>query len=130
MEKRVLEPKRLRRVPRQFGWADHRLLLDRHLERCTAAAWGLYLFLVVAGDGQGLSYYSDAAVCRILSLTPDVLTKLRKELLTAKLLAYQKPLYQILSIEKPWCRYDARPKMKEPISVAAILQQLIDGEQR
>lgn len=130
MEKRVLEPKRLRRVPRQFGWADHRLLLDRHLERCTAAAWGLYLFLVVAGDAQGLSYYSDAAVCRILSLTPNVLTKLRQELLTAELLAYQKPLYQVLSIEKPLCRFDARTKMEEPISVGVILQQLLGGERR
>lgn len=117
-------------MPRQFSWVDHRLLSDEYFGRCSAAAWGLYLFLVVAGDAQGLSYYSDGAICQLLSLAPAELSGLRKELLAGDLIAYKKPLYQVLSIEKPWCRYDARPKMAEPVSAAVILQQLLGGGRR
>lgn len=130
VEKRALKPERVRRVPRQFSWVDHRLLSGGHLERCSAAAWGLYLFVVVVGDARGLSYYSDAAICRLLSLTPTLLVKLRQELLSNGMIAYQKPLYQVLSIENPWCGYDIRPKMDKPISVAAILQHFLPGERR
>ena len=33
---------------------------------CDYHAWTLYLFLVTVADAQGLSYYSDAGVCRRL----------------------------------------------------------------
>ena len=56
--KRVLDRERVRRIPAQFSWLDHRLVRDRHIERCNAAACALYLFLVTVGDAQGLSYYS------------------------------------------------------------------------
>ena len=58
--KRVLCPERLRRVPPQFSWIDHRLVRDRHIAGRSAEALALYLFLVTVADGQGLSYYSDA----------------------------------------------------------------------
>ena len=49
--KRVLSPQRLRRVPSQFSWVDHRLVRDRHICRCSAQALALYLFLVTVADG-------------------------------------------------------------------------------
>ena len=127
VQKRVLKPKRVRLVPRQFSWVDQRLLRGRYLEQCSAAAWGLYLFLVVVGDFQGLSYYSDAATCRFLSLTPAMLAKLRGELLAADLIAYENPLYQVLLLEQQRCRYDVHPKMDKPVAVAAVLQRLVRG---
>lgn len=61
MKKRVLNPERLRKVPPQFSWIDHRLVQDNYLVRCEHSAWALYLFLTSVGDVQGLSYYSDAS---------------------------------------------------------------------
>ena len=54
----------LRAVPSQFSWVDHRLVRERHLERCPseALALALYLFLVTVADAKGLSYYGDASV--------------------------------------------------------------------
>ena len=46
LHKHLLAPHRLRRVPSQFSWVDHRLVRQNHLHRATAAAWGLYLVLV------------------------------------------------------------------------------------
>ena len=55
VHKRLLRPERLRAVPSQFSWLDHRLVRERHLERCSTEALALYLFLVTVADAQGLS---------------------------------------------------------------------------
>ena len=52
IEKRPLYPHRVRKVPKQFSWLDHRLVRDRHIDRCTHQAATLYLFLVTVADGQ------------------------------------------------------------------------------
>jgi hypothetical protein len=99
LHKRLLEPHRLRRVPSQFSWVDHRLVRQNHLPRAAAAAWGLYLVLVTVGDEQGLSYYADRTLCRLLSLSTEQLAAARAQLLAAGVLAYEAPLYQVLGLE-------------------------------
>lgn len=96
--KRVLCKDRLRQVPPQFSWVDHRLVRDRHISRCSANALALYLFLVTVADGQGLSYYADATICRLLPLDAEALGRARRELIDNRLIAYQRPLYQVLAL--------------------------------
>jgi hypothetical protein len=98
--KRVLCKERLRQVPAQFSWIDHRLVRDRHISRCSADALALYLFLVTVADGQGLSYYADATIGRLLPLRQDAeaLGRARRELIDNRLIAYQRPLYQVLAL--------------------------------
>lgn len=98
--KRVLCPERLRQVPPQFSWIDHRLVRDKHLAGRSAEALALYLFLVTVADGQGLSYYSDASIGKLLPLDESALARARQELIRARLIAYEKPLYQVLSLDK------------------------------
>jgi hypothetical protein len=100
MNKRLLCPQRLRHVPRQFSWIDQRLLRDGHIARCGGPrALALYLLLVAASDAQGLSYYSDKTTARLLSLGEGELRAARRALLDAGLIAYEAPLYQVLSLE-------------------------------
>jgi hypothetical protein len=66
IQKRLIRPERLRQVPPSFNWADHRLVRDHYIERCDCTSLALYLFLVVVSDAQGLSYYSEASLCRRL----------------------------------------------------------------
>ena len=98
VEKRVLCEERVRRVPERFSWVDHRLVRDGHVRRCPAAAWGLYLFLVTVGDAEGLSYYSDRSLCRELNLAEEELTAARLRLMEEDLLAWEAPLYQVVSV--------------------------------
>jgi len=98
--KRVLCPERLRHVPPQFSWIDHRLVRDRHIAGRSAEALALYLFLVTVADGQGLSYYSDAGIGKLLPLDGPALARARQELIRARLIAYDRPLYQVLSLDK------------------------------
>jgi hypothetical protein len=99
MQKRLLVPSRVRRVPRQFSWVDQRLVRDRHITRCDPEALALYLFLVTVADAQGLSFYADASIGHLLSLSTQHLEQAREVLVGAGLIAYEAPLYQVLALE-------------------------------
>lgn len=99
---------RMRRVPAQFSWVDQRLVRDRHLDRLDVVAAALYLFLVTVADAQGLSWYGDASTARRLSIDCERLRCARGDLVCAGLLAYAKPLYQVLALgDAPTSRNDA-----------------------
>jgi hypothetical protein len=124
MFKRVLCPARLRHVPAQFSWIDHRLVRDRHIVGRSVEALALYLFLVTVADGQGLSYYSDAGISQRLPLDGPTLARARQELIRARLIAYEKPLYQVLSLD-PWVTANpVGPRGGPPQSLGQILQQM------
>lgn len=99
--KRLLCRERVRRVPAQFSWVDQRLVRERYIERCEAHALALYLFLVTVSDAQGLSYYSEATLGRSLSMNVARLRQGRAELIGAGLIAYERPLYQVLALDAP-----------------------------
>ena len=61
VQKRLLCPERVRKIPKQFSWIDQRLVREGHIERLSHRATALYLFLVTVADARGLSYYSDPA---------------------------------------------------------------------
>ena len=114
--KRVLCPERIRTIPLQFSWVDHRLVRERYLDRCDPPAAALYLFLVTVADAQGLSYYSVAALGRCLSIAPARLGQSRGVLIHAGLIAYQCPLYQVLGLDGP-ARVEARELAADEIAL-------------
>jgi hypothetical protein len=114
--KRVICPQRLRRVPSQFSWIDHRLVRHRHIARCSHPALALYLFLVTVCDGEGLSYWSDASIGRLLRFEPVGLARARQELIVAELIAYRPPLYQVLALEDP---EEGLPSVPRPAATAS-----------
>ena len=114
--KRVICSERVRKIPAQFSWVDHRLVRERHIERCDAHAAALYLFLVTVADAQGLSYYADASLAKRLSMDPVRLSKARSDLIRAGLLAYERPLYQVLALDSP-PRIEVRALSAEEIAV-------------
>ena len=99
--KRILSPERLRQVPEHFSWLDHRLVREHIIEKADVCAWALYLFLVTVADAHGLSYYADASLSRRLRLDPCRLARARSDLIGLDLIAFDPPLYQVLSLETP-----------------------------
>lgn len=92
---------RIRKVPKQFSWVDHRLVRERYIDRCSPCAAALYLFLVTVADAQGISYYSDTSILKRLSMIPTQFIQARNDLMRIGLIAYRKPLYQVLAIGEP-----------------------------
>ena len=122
MKNRVLNAERLRKVPPQFSWIDHRLVQENYFVRCDHPAWALYLFLTSVAAAQGLSYYSDASLMRRLKMDLVVLSASRQQLIEAGLIAYEKPLYQVLSLEP------AGAPRSGPISVGELLRKAMGGQ--
>lgn len=89
---------RIRVIKGGFGWVDHRLVRDRHVDACSVEALALYLFLVTVADADGVSFWSDAATCDRLPLSRGELVACRKELTDAGLVAYEKPVTQVLQL--------------------------------
>ena len=129
IQKRLIRPERLRQVPPSFNWVDHRLVRDHYIERCDCTALALYLFLVIVSDAQGLSYYSEASLCRRLKIDPLQLSAARAQLDQAGLIAYCKPLYQVLSLEAtyPPPTDPTDQRTGQALSVADILKRLAQG---
>lgn len=122
-----LVPRRRRRVPPQFSWVDHRLVRDGHIEGRSAEALALYLFLVTVADADGLSWYSETALCRMLAWAPPRLAQARAELREADLIAYRKPLYQVLDLSPApaMAQGTRRGSADEPVAIGDILQGLL-----
>ncbi len=119
---------RIRKVPSHFSWIDHRLVRDRYIENCTHPAAALYLFLVTVGDAKGLSYYGDKSITRCLSMEQHALQEARANLIRIGLIAWQKPLYQVLALniakpEKP----APRSSIDNALSLGEILKIAREG---
>ena len=120
MNKKILRPDRLRQVPAQFSWVDQRLVRDNFLRHADPAAWSLYLVLV--------SYYSETTLSRLLKLDLVQLAQARQQLVSADLLAYQKPLYQVLALPPTQGTVpQAGPRSGQALSVGDILRRVCQG---
>jgi hypothetical protein len=115
----------VRQIPPHFSWIDHRLIRHELLGQCESPAWALYLATATVADAQGLSYYSDASLCRMLHLPLVQLEQSRQQLIAADVLAYEKPLYQVLDLqERPSAKLEEK-RCKEPLSAGEILQRIL-----
>jgi hypothetical protein len=122
-----IRPDRIRTVPPQFSWVDHRLVRDRHLARISHEAAALYLFLVTVADGQGLSYYSDVSIGQHLVMETPAVVAARECLRTAGLIAYRKPLYQVLLLGEVLPTPPRSRTAGEPMALGDIFRKLAGG---
>ena len=130
INKHLLRPQRLRRIPPSFSWVDHRLVRHHYLPRADHSAWALYLFLLTVADVQGLSFYSDRAIGQHLKMDAVALSAARQQLVQVDLIAYQKPLYQVLALpEDPKASIPSSPRSGQVQSVAEVLRRALQGGQ-
>src|SRR5262245_39143233 len=128
MHKRPISLVKLRKVPQQFSWVDQRLVRERYIDQLSPQACALYLLLVTVADAQGLSYYGDPSLCQRLSLTGSELHQARQALLTLGLVAYQRPLYQVLALDA--APSGATPSVTsvaaddEPVDIQAVFARI------
>jgi len=127
MDKRPISLAKLRHVPRQFSWVDQRLVRERYIDQLSHEACALYLFLVTVADAQGLSYYADPSLRQRLSLTGSELQQARQALLTLGLVAYHRPLYQVLALNV--APREVPPRVApmaadEPVDIKAVFARI------
>jgi len=115
---------RIRKVPNSFGWIDHRLVRSKYIEACSHTQSALYLFLVCVSDSKGLSYYADKSIMKKLAMDIQALKKARSGLIKNNLIAWQQPIYQVLSLEP--IAHDRGPG--QMMSLSDILKNAAGGD--
>ena len=81
-------------------------------------------------DAEGLSYYSEPTLERMLNMEHGQLLSARHQLCQAGMLVYEKPLYQVLSLEWPLEGGGvAEPAARsgQTMPVADILRRIVGG---
>jgi len=102
--KRVIDSKRIRRIKGGFSFIPHRFLTDGFLAALSQKELLLYLFLVLAADRNGLSYYSYDTICSLLRFSLDDYIEARNSLLKKDLIAFDGTLFQVLDLpSNPSC---------------------------
>ena len=96
--KKLLRPERIRKIEGSFSWIDHRFITGGFLSDLSIMEILLYLFLVAVSDRNGLSFYHDDRIASLLKIDLASLGKAREGLVQRSLLAYEPPLYQVLSL--------------------------------
>jgi len=101
--KKIINSKRVRRIDGGFSFIPHRFLTDGFLQALSQRELLLYLFLVLASDRYGLSYYAYDNICSLLRFTVEDYIEARNSLLQKDLIAFDGTLYQVLDLpSKPF----------------------------
>ena len=100
IKKRILDPGRVRRIQGGFSFIPHRFLKDGFLASLDQQEILLYLFLILASDRNGLSFYSYHPICTFLYITVDEYIEARDSLMKKDLIAFDGTLFQILDLPK------------------------------
>ncbi|MFH2059661.1 MAG: hypothetical protein ABIJ59_12260 [Pseudomonadota bacterium] len=100
IRKKVLDPARVRKTGKSFCFISHRFLTDGFLQTLTRHELALYIFLVLASDRNGLSFYSDKTICSILAFKDNEYIFARSCLIHKDLVLYDGTLFQVLSLPK------------------------------
>jgi len=96
--KKVLVAGRIRRIDGGFSFIPHRFLAAGFLASLQQQELMLYVFLVVAADRHGLSYYSYERICSLLHMTVEQYIAARHGLIEKDLIAFDGTFFQVLSL--------------------------------
>jgi len=131
IRKKILAPDRIRQNEGSFGFIPHRFLTDGFLAALSQHELLLYLFLIIAADRYGRSFYSCDSICSQLSLTFDQYLKAREGLVDKDFIAFDGTIFQVLSLPAPlntnWRQKPRSMRGKDPVSIAQVFQQSFRG---
>ena len=123
IRKKIIIQGRVRKPPKDgWSWIDRRFLRD-HAPSLSRDAMLLYFFLAAVSDKNGLSYYSEINIAARLRMDDVAVVCARAELEGRDLIAYEAPLYQVLSIQEPL----PRRGNSTPTVIGEILAELSEG---
>jgi len=98
IKKRILNAQRIRRIDGGFSFIPHRFLTDGFMSALDPGQLLLYFFLVIAGDRNGLSFYSYDSICNLLQMSIEQYLPARDALIEKDLIAFDGTIFQVLDL--------------------------------
>ena len=124
IKKKILNPLRVRQINGGFSFIPHRFVLDGFLAALGQKELLLYLFLILASDRFGLSFYSYDTICTLLELSLDEYIASRNSLMDKDLIAFDGTLFQVLDLPG---KLPDRQKREVRSPVETLIQQTVKG---
>jgi hypothetical protein len=119
----VLCDGRIRSADR-FGWVDRDLVFGGCFARMSLPARSLYVFLCVAANRDGVSWYSDLRLREMVGVSQDELVNARLELVRLDLVAFESPYSQVLSLPLVKARVEPEGAVAVAASEAEVAQAM------
>jgi hypothetical protein len=110
IKKRILNPGRIRRIKGGFSFIPHRFLTEGFLSALDPHQLLLYFFLVLAGDRNGLSFYSYDSILNLLRMSLDQYIKAREALIEKDLIDFDGTIFQVLELPQVAPAKEPNPK--------------------
>jgi hypothetical protein len=112
-----IRPERVRSIGGQsFAFIPHRFLRAGFFASLPAAQLRLYLFLVLAADRHGMSFYHYDSICSLLECSLEDYIAARNALIDKDLIAFDGSRFQVLSLpEQP--TFDPAPPLTTQASM-------------
>ena len=98
MRKKIINLERVRRLNGGFSFIPHRFLTDGFFTSLNQPELLLYFFLILAGDKNGLSYYSYERICEFIDIDLDEYLRARDGLISKDLIAFDSTVFQVLEL--------------------------------
>jgi len=124
IKKKVLNPKRVRKINGGFSFIPHRFLSDGFFASLNPHELLLYFLLVLAGDRNGISFYSYDKICTLLQMHLERYIMARDDLIDKDMLAFDGTLFQVLDLPQK-CPDLRKRENRSPVE--QLIQQTIKG---
>ena len=119
-----------------FAFVPNRLLRDGFFASLAADELRLYIFLVLAGDRNGLSFYHYDSICSLLAISVERYIEARNNLIRKYLVAFDGSRFQVLSLPAKPHRLEKRPleteedmKEADPATIRIGLQRWLRSDE-
>jgi hypothetical protein len=120
---------RVRAIAGGFAFMPHRFLHGGFFASLSPDERSLYLFLVLAADRNGVSFYRYDSICSTLECTLDAYLEARNGLIAKDLIAFDGTRFQVLSLPpRPvWRRAEAlntasQLETHDPATISRLLR--------
>jgi hypothetical protein len=137
IERNPLIADRVRKIGGSFAFIEHRFLRNGFWASLGHHELLLYLFLILAADRQGLSYYSFDKICSLLAISCDEYIVARNALIDKDLIAFDGHLFQVLSLPASPVQPPSQPLQspadmasRDPATISRIIDRSLRGERR
>jgi len=118
IKKTPLIPHRVRKIKGSFAFIEHRFLRDGFWSSLYHHELVLYLFLVIVGDRNGISFYCYDRICTLLGMSVDDYILARNALIEKDLIAFDGRVFQVLSLPEKVVETSRQPlKNHDPATI-------------
>jgi hypothetical protein len=129
-------PERVRRIGEEsFAFIPHPFLREGFFASLTHEERSLYLFLVLASDRQGVSFYGYDRICSVLEVPLESYLAARNGLIDKDLIAFDGRRFQVLSLPERPLNPRSRPLVTQDdlerddgATIRAVLASALGGD--